>query len=475
MSFRLKLTVTTALLIAIAFGTGGTILISTSFSSVLKEEKKAAIHAYENVRNTLELIGTFSDTVNNENMADALKQMEAQGSIDLQVLLLRASDKELFVKGDRNLITENLPVPDGGSCSSAVIHDKNGYGFLILGTVQSGDRHLILEARYDLTSAYETREVQQNIYLIIYSVVIVLGIAVSIIISFILTKQLRRLTNTARKIAGGDLSQRSDIRSQDEFGQLSADFDAMADRLQENISRLKEDVERQESFMGAFAHELKTPMTSIIGYADLLRQEGLEDSDRRAAADYIYSEGKRLEKLSFKLLDLLLMEKDELVLKQVSLSSLFKYVTKAMAPVAAKRKVRLVCRCGKGKAYMEPDLIRSLIFNLIDNALKAIEDKGTVLIEGKLIPGGFRIKVTDSGRGMAKEETVKITEAFYRVDKSRSRKQGGAGLGLALCKRIVELHRGTISFFSEIGKGTCVTVELFTDSMTDIKEAESNN
>ena len=81
---------------------------------------------------------------------------------------------------------------------------------------------------------------------------------------------------------------------------------------------------------------------------------------------------------------------------------------------------------------------------------------------GRLIPGGCQLQVEDNGCGMEQEELSRITEAFYRVDKSRSRRQGGAGLGLALCRKIVGLHHGSIAFYSEPGQGTCVTIELFT-------------
>lgn len=213
--------------------------------------------------------------------------------------------------------------------------------------------------------------------------------------------------------------------------------------------------------MGAFAHELKTPMTAIIGYADLLRQDGLEESTRLTAADYIYSEGQRLEKLSFKLLDLLLLEKDEIIPKEVSLSAFLEDVEKALAPVMEKKNIKLVCWGVRGKVKLEPDLVKSLLYNLVDNAGKAIDGEGSITVRGTLIPGGCEILVVDNGRGMEESELSRITEAFYRVDKSRSRQQGGAGLGLALCRRIAEIHDGSIRFASAPGTGTRVTVTLY--------------
>ena len=111
---------------------------------------------------------------------------------------------------------------------------------------------------------------------------------------------------------------------------------------------------------------------------------------------------------------------------------------------------------------MEPDLAKSLLYNLVDNAYKAIDRDGVIVIRAILRPGGCQFQVADNGRGMAAAELDRITEAFYRVDKARSRSQGGAGLGLTLCRQIAALHNGSIHFASEPGKGTRVTVELWT-------------
>ena len=213
--------------------------------------------------------------------------------------------------------------------------------------------------------------------------------------------------------------------------------------------------------MGAFAHELKTPMTSIIGFADLLRQGNLDENTRMMAAEYIHSEGHRLENLSFKLLELLLLKRDELVMKRVWLSAFVYEVERALAPTLKKKGIRLVCKAEQKRVAFEPDLVKSLLYNLIDNAGKAMDGEGMIVVKANAIPGGCQFHVADNGRGMEAKELERITEAFYRVDKARSRSQGGAGLGLALCKQIVELHNGTIQYTSEPGKGTRVTVTLY--------------
>ena len=109
---------------------------------------------------------------------------------------------------------------------------------------------------------------------------------------------------------------------------------------------------------------------------------------------------------------------------------------------------------------LEPDLFRSLLLNLLDNARKAVDENGEIHVEQEMLPDGCRIKVCDNGRGIPEQALSQLTQPFYRVDKARSRMSGGTGLGLALCQEIVSLHHGTLRFDSTVGQGTCVTVEL---------------
>ena len=463
MRFRYRLIITVALLIALSFGIGGTVLISVSFNASLGEQTDAALNSYLSVRNTLYLLNSLGEQTNYDGIIQALEGLE--GSWD--ALRVKLNGEPLFQSGRIQLLLDEIPEPAADQYGYIHIHDANGHGVQIASSIQMGEDTMLLEARFDTADVYTARREQIRLFAVIYGIVVLLGILAAGMLARVLTKRLDKLTEAVRTIAAGDLDTRSGIRSQDEFGQLSRDFDAMTDRLQENIFRMENEMQRQENFMGAFAHELKTPMTAIIGYADLLRQDGLPEDTRLTAADYIYSEGQRLEKLSFKLLELLLLEKDEIVPREINLSAFLEDVEKALAPVLEKQNIRLVCRGVRGKVKLEPDLVKSLLYNLVDNAAKAMEDGGSITVKGTLLPGGCELTVADNGRGMADEELSRITEAFYRVDKSRSRKQGGAGLGLALCRRIVELHGGSIQFASVVGAGTRVTVTLYERSDRD--------
>ncbi len=460
MSFRSRLIITLSLLAALTFGIGGTVLIEASFSTSLQKETESALDSFQKVQNTLVLLNSLGGYEDETELSGALLMLSDRGMAEWQAISLFNGENQLARTGTA-LPESALPSPVTDGCTYTRIKDEVGYAVIIKNDVIAGDMRLTLTARFDLSHVYDARDTQIRLFIAIYLCVVPLGTLVAAALAFAITDRQRRLIEAVRRVAGGDLSVRSNLRTADEFGQLSRDFDAMADKIQESITRLETELERQEAFMGAFAHELKTPMTSIIGYADLLRQDGLDDDTRLVAADYIFSEGRRLEQLSFKLLELLLLDRDEPTMREINLYAFVKDIEKALAPVMEARGVTLVTKSERARITLDPDLVKSLLYNLIDNAAKATDGDGAVALRGRRVPGGVCFEIADNGRGMKPEEIARITEAFYRVDKARSRSQGGAGLGLALCQKIVALHDGTMSFESESDHGTIVTVTLY--------------
>ena len=192
----------------------------------------------------------------------------------------------------------------------------------------------------------------------------------------------------------------------------------------------------------------------------MLRSGNLDESRRFKAANYIFSEGKRLENLSLALMSLLVVGRSEADAKPVSMARLCAEAGRISHPAMRKKGLKLEVQAEEGTLLGDAALLQTLALNLLDNARKASEPGGVIRLEGKALAGGYRLTVSDQGRGIPAEELSKITEAFYMVDKSRSRAEGGAGLGLALCREIAELHGGVLRFESQLGLGTKVTVEL---------------
>jgi signal transduction histidine kinase len=178
------------------------------------------------------------------------------------------------------------------------------------------------------------------------------------------------------------------------------------------------------------------------------------------AANYIFSEGKRLESLSLKLLELLVVKNEDTILQPADPAAVIKNVVNITKPELTKANIDLKSTCRKGNCMLDNDLFQSLIINIVDNARKAMDNGGDIHISGTVKDDKYVIIIKDNGRGMPPEEIDRISEAFYRVDKSRSRAQGGAGLGLSICSKIAEIHNATLKFKSEVGRGTVVTISL---------------
>ena len=284
--------------------------------------------------------------------------------------------------------------------------------------------------------------------------------ALSLLVSHLILRPLGRVSDAARRMAGGDLDQRVPVTSDDELGQLSADFNAMADQLERQMDELADAAQRQKDFTGSFAHEIKTPLTSIIGYADLLLSRPVSPEQVRDSAGYIFREGKRLEALSGKLMELIVLDRQDFPKHLISMRAFLEQMGSTMRPALEQAGIQLTVEAEEAPVFVEPDLLNMAGLNLLDNARKATPSGGRISLIGEARENGYLIQVTDTGKGIPAEELSRITEPFYMVDKSRARAQGGAGLGLALCRRIVELHDGTLEFESVLGQGTTARVCL---------------
>jgi len=230
--------------------------------------------------------------------------------------------------------------------------------------------------------------------------------------------------------------------------------------LEHALHHLEDAANRREEFIASFAHELKTPLTAIIGYADMLRSKDMAPKPRFTAAGYIFSEGKRLEAMSLKLMDIIVTGRQNFEKRRYDAGYFIRSVAAVTVPSLSSDGLTLNMRWENAEVEVEPDLFKTLLVNIVDNARKASHKGQVVEIFGKREEGGYAFYVRDHGRGMPKEELAHITEPFYMIDKSRSRAQNGAGLGLALCQRIAELHGTKLEYESEPGKGTTVRILL---------------
>ncbi len=266
---------------------------------------------------------------------------------------------------------------------------------------------------------------------------------------------LEKLKLVATDIADGSYSQRVPIYSDDEIGALSESFNRMANSVETKIQELTEQTERQQLFIAGVTHEFKTPLTALLLNADTLQNTYMNEEEQTEAFAVINRQCHWLEHLVQKLLKLLTLRQD-ITMENVYIPDLLEWVQENTKEMLKKRGISLVVQCQTEYMEMDSDLMQSVLVNLIDNASKASEP-GQII---RLTVREHLLEVSDSGRGIPAEELGRITEPFYMVDRSRSKQQGGVGLGLALVNEIVKAHGGKWNIDSKLGEGTSVRIYL---------------
>lgn len=266
---------------------------------------------------------------------------------------------------------------------------------------------------------------------------------------------IESLTVAARRMESGDLSSRVAVRRRDEVGSLGHAFNAMADSLAKN-----EQLRRH--MVSDVAHELRTPLTNIRGYVEGLR-DGVLQPDRETL-DSVFEEAQLLSRLVDDLQELALAEAGQLRLKlqPVSAVDLVERATGAARPQFETRGVKLSTDLPEGQLLVnaDPERIGQVLGNLLSNALAHTPEGGKVIAGVRKHGAEIEMSVQDTGSGIAAEHLPYVFERFYRVDQSRARKDGGAGLGLAIARQLVEAHGGRIVVESAVGQGTTFTFTL---------------
>ncbi len=479
MRFSWKILLASVVVLALGLAAGGTLLIQYTFQEALERETEQALSENLYAARSLDLAvyaeyaraAVINDMIMqrvgqmlNENGMDELLLVSGDGVIlsrygferdeldewmtmsDTQAVYRDTSDQALRPKaGERNWVLRRT----GGRARILVTIRMETYGY-----------EAFLTTGRDVESVFEQRTRQFSIFRMLSAVIILVGALAMMALSTFMTRPIRRLTRAARKIRAGNYAVRARASGGGELYELAESFNEMAGSVEKNIAKLTQVARQREEFVASFAHELKTPLTSIIGYADMLRGQNLPPEKAFIAANYIYSEGRRLESLSLKLMEMIVLGSQRFELKPTDAKTMAEEVAGIAGMALKKAGMTLETDVQAVPLRLEPDLFKTMLINLIDNARKASAEGAVVRLNGAVVGRSYVFSVQDHGRGIPQEEIHKITEAFYMVDKSRARAQHGAGLGLALCDGIARLHGSELTFQSEVGKGTTVSISL---------------
>lgn len=310
----------------------------------------------------------------------------------------------------------------------------------------------------EVTPLYEERIDQYRFFVKVDIGACLIYMVVMFFISKGLTKPIDKMIRTAKDIAQGNFSERVQLKSKDEIGTLATNFNAMAVVVEAKINELELHNSEKQRFIDNFTHELKTPLTSIIGYANYLKVTKYNEEIFVNGLQVIYSEAKRLESLSIKLMDLILLKEDRFQMVTENLNDLIIEMESSLKMRAASKNIKIITTCDQCSLKLEKDLIKVLIFNLVDNAIKASNELESITIRTFESDGNCVLEVADNGIGIPADHIDKIFEPFYMADKARTRNNNGAGLGLSICQAVASIHHATIEAISEINRGTTIRV-----------------
>jgi signal transduction histidine kinase len=297
--------------------------------------------------------------------------------------------------------------------------------------------------------------------------------AVTLLLLIGLTRPFRRLNAAVEEIGAGNYGKHVPINSRDEIGDFARGFNLMADRVGEHVSELSRMTESRQRFIDNLAHEIRTPVTVIVGYGELLKYCNCDKSEKATAVDQILGAGRRIQNISLKLLDLAYMENTHIQMSALPLAEILASALTALDFRIKEKGIDISARIDPAEVVGDADLLESLFVNLLDNAIEASGTGDAVGICVMRTSAGASVEISNNGAGMTAQELAKITEPFYRVDKSRSGGGSHAGLGLTLCAKICELHNAVFDIESEPGAGTTAKI-LFTTLQQAVDDSETS-
>ncbi len=282
-----------------------------------------------------------------------------------------------------------------------------------------------------------------------------IGVLVALWLAGRITKPITGLTQAASAITGGLPVPPVPVAGRDEIAELGQAFNSMA-------ARLAEEEDQRRRLFADIAHELRTPLSVIQGTLEAMLDRVIEPTPDRIVG--LHSQALLLKRLITDLRDLSLARTGQLQLRRQSIdvAQVTRETVETLAPLADDRAVSLGVDAPAGLPHVnaDPDRLRQVVLNLVENALRHTPQGGAVRITVREEGNGVRISVADTGKGIGPEDLPHIFEHFYRADRSRTRSSGGTGLGLSIVKSLVEAHGGRVTVQSGVGAGSTFTVTL---------------
>lgn len=371
------------------------------------------------------------------------------------IRILPSKGKPILIVLRNNTNLQNLPYSyESGEKTTVKSINHHLYAVGHVPIVWTKGEIVSLEITEPLTDVERSLKILKVILIVASLVILIPTIFGGRILSQVILRPIKTLIQTMEEIQNSKTFKklRREQSSKDELDQMANTFNNMMDLLEENYKK-------QEQFVSDASHELKTPLTVIITYANMLKRWGMNRPDiLEEAIEAIHSESIRMKHLTEQML--LLANGDtqwELKIEQVDIAAICRETSKHLQQ-AFQRNILIHVNTNHPLIMADEKKLKQLLYIFIDNAIKYSEKSIDISITTS---GNFLfIGITDYGIGIPKDELERVYERFFRVDKARNREAGGSGLGLPIAKKIIAAHNGDINIESTEGKGTTVTLKF---------------
>lgn len=396
-------------------------------------------------------------TYDKEYITDYLSSRINSWGIYLEI---RDAEEVLYSNLEFELPVMQISAYAGTTATYKIYTMEDREYLLLISSIPLRDRYLTSTYIVDISKIYADRAQQYSFFIKLLLVVsAVLAAGMYFIIGH-LTKSLHILTESVKKMGKGNYRERVRIQAKDDVGMLAECYNEMAGAIEEKIQELEKKTSEQQRFIDNFTHELRTPLTAVVGYADLLRSASFEEEFTQELGERIFREGKRIEKLSELMMDLIFRERHSFDLLPCEIREIITEAVQIFEPAARKAKIVLNCTLPEQSAVIpaEKELLINLLGNLLDNARKASEPGDCIWVRGRSEGDRVILEVEDQGKGIPREDREKVFERFYMADKVRNGKNSGVGIGLSICADIVKIHNAQIELISEEGQGTIIKI-----------------
>lgn len=460
----------TLALVILAINITAILLLFNTHKSVIKKSELTALDTHEYVTENIK------NTVVNERLKKGELFLSSYEVLRIAKDRIKNYDESDFgvsiYKEDKRVLEKNsLSEASERQVMNSITSTKdnflainpNGHStYVLIGS------EIVIEGKYyklitthDISNIYALFESQVKLVRSVGLIPAMITAGILLIIVRSLLYPLQKVNESTNEIARGHYEKRIEIKGNDEISQLAENMNSMAAAIENKVESLEQVAEDRRIFIGNLAHEMKTPLTSILGFADIMRiKKDISEDEIKEYSGIIVEEAKRLRGLSGKLMELITVGSTNVQFQQVTLKSLISEIEVVLQPIFKSNGLSLKTYIEDGVISVDKELFKSLIYNLIDNAVKASSQDRSIKLITHYDGGNAQIQIVDEGIGIPKDEIDKIINPFYMVDRSRSRKKGGAGLGLALCVEIARIHNSTLSIDSHVGKGTVITISM---------------